>query len=252
LRYLDIGAINFSSSQLKMVMMKAEAKNYDGHRILEAMRNAPRYANAVYRLVRSASIGDGPLLDFGAGDGMFAEYFLHDGIRVECVEPDVKNIDALCALGVKVTSDISLLPHTHFSFAYTINVIEHLHDVDYNLHQLHRVLRQNGVLFVFTPAFNLLWTSLDDEVGHFQRFTRRSLHQHLEHAGCKVEKSRYFDSAGFPAAFTVRMLEAFGLFRYSSGTVGFYDKVIFPISLTGDIFLSSLIGKNVIAIARKI
>jgi SAM-dependent methyltransferase len=233
-------------------MMQAAAQNYGGHRILEAMRSAPRYAEAIYRRVRSANAEDGPLLDFGAGDGVFTEYFLHDGIRVECVEPDAKNIDALCALGVKVTSDISLLPDTQFGFAYTINVLEHLRDVDYYLGQLHRVLRQNGLLFVFVPAFNLLWTSLDDEVGHVQRFTRRSLHRYLERAGFKVEKSRYFDSAGFLAAFAVKILEAFGLFRYSPETVGFYDKAILPISLAGDIFLSSLIGKNVIAIARKI
>ena len=232
-------------------MMRVDAQNYGGHRILEAMRSAPRYADAIYRRIRSVDIGDGPLLDFGAGDGLFIEHFLHDGIRAECVESDAENIDALCALGVKVTSDISLLPDTHFGFAYTISVLEHLHDVDYYLCQLHRVLRQNGVLFVFVPAFNVLWTSLDGEVGHVQRFTRRSLHRYLEQAGIKVEKSRYFDSAGFPAAIAVKVLEALGLFRYPPETVAFYDKAILPISLTGDIVLSSVIGKNVIAIARK-
>lgn len=236
----------------KTVMMQSDAQPYGGHRILEAMRSAPRYAHAIYRRIRSANIGHGPLLDFGAGDGVFAEYFLHDGIRVECVEPDPKNMAALCALGLKVTSDISLLPDTHFDFAYTVNVLEHLHDVDYYLTQIHRVLRQNGLLFIFVPAFDVLWTSLDNEVGHVQRFTRRSLRRHLEQAKFKVEESRYFNSAGFAAAFAVKLLEVFGLFRYSPKTVGFYDKAILPISLTGDFFLSSVIGKNVIAIARKI
>ena len=232
--------------------MNADAQNYEGHRILEAMRNAPRYADAIYRRLRAANIEDGPLLDFGAGDGVFAEHFLQDGIRLECVEPDAMNIDALRALGVKVTPDITLLPDAHFSFAYSINVFEHLHGVDYYLSQLHRVLRQNGLLFVFVPAFDILWTSLDNEVGHVQRFTRQSLCRYLEQAAFKVEMSRYFDSAGFPAAIAVKILEVIGLFRYTPETIGFYDKMILPISLAGDFFLSSFIGKNVIAIARKI
>ena len=145
-----------------------------------------------------------------------------------------------------------MLPDAHFSFAYTINVLEHLQDVDYYLHQLYRVLRPNGLLFVFVPAFNILWTSLDNEVGHVQRFTRRSLSHYLAGAKFKVEMSRYFNSAGFPAAITVRVLEAFGFFRYTPETVAFYDKMMLPISLAGDTFLSSIIGKNVIAIARKI
>ncbi len=97
----------------------------------------------------------------------------------------------------------------------------------------------------------MLWTSLDDEVAHVQRFTRGSLRGVLEQAGFQVETLRYFDSAGFPAALAVKVLERLGLFRYSSGTVGFYDRAILPISLTGDRILSSVLGKNVIAIVRK-
>ena len=168
---------------------------------------------------------------------MFTEYFLHDGIRVECVEPDAKNIDALCALGVKVAASITLLPNTHFGFAYTINVLEHLHDVGYYLGQLHRVLRQNGLPFVFVPAFNALWTSLDDEVGHVQRFTQRSLHRYLERRDFKW-KNLIFQFGGFPRCICRKVLEAFGLFksrRKRSGSM----IAIFPISLAGDIFLSS-------------
>ena len=45
-------------------------QTYAGHRILEAMRSAPRYADAVYRLMRSAlTPGSARVLDFGAGDG---------------------------------------------------------------------------------------------------------------------------------------------------------------------------------------
>ena len=79
------------------VKTESGLSEYAGHRVLEAMRSAPRYADEVYAQVRSAcrSVA-GPILDFGAGDLMLAERFLRDGIAVDCVEPDrpIKRVSA--------------------------------------------------------------------------------------------------------------------------------------------------------------
>ena len=229
------------------------AGGYASARILEVMHSAPRYADAVYAHARdSYTSAEGPILDFGAGDGAFVERFLRNGIAVDCVEPDTANQSALRALVPVVAPDIGTLGSDHYAFVYTINVLEHLRDLDHSLSELYRVLRKGGRLFVFVPAFHVLWTSLDDEVEHVQRFTRQSLTAKLKNARFAVETSRYFDSAGFFAALTVRLLEKIGLFRYSSGTVGFYDRAILPFSLVGDCFLSRVVGKNVFAVARKL
>ena len=51
------------------VRLRAGSENR-GRRVLEAMRSAPRYTDAIYRLVRSAiPSAPGAILDFGAGDG---------------------------------------------------------------------------------------------------------------------------------------------------------------------------------------
>jgi SAM-dependent methyltransferase len=225
---------------------------YAGHRILEAMRNAPRYADAVYRMVRSAlPPGSSRILDFGAGDGMFAERLLRDGLKVDCVEPDPENQRSLASLGLSPVADIATVDDDHYDFIYTINVLEHLHDLDHHLAELRRVLSANGRLFVFVPAFAILWTSLDDEVAHVRRFTRASLARALASSSLVIEECRYFDSLGFPAALGVRALEAVGAFRYSPQTVGFYDRALLPFSLVADRMLSGVLGKNVVAVARK-
>jgi SAM-dependent methyltransferase len=226
---------------------------YQGHRILEAMRSAPRYADAVFRQICSVVPPTGSvLLDFGAGDGVFFEKFVVEGYRVDCVEPDIVLQRSLSTLGGQVYPDIFSVPSSSYDFVYSVNVIEHITVLDKTLVEVRRVMRPGASIFVFVPAFNLLWTSLDDEVGHVQRFTRKTLNRALSLAGFESIQFRYFDSLGFPAALTVRFLEKIGLFRYSSKSVGLYDRYVFPVSRAVDRVASGLIGKNLIAVARVI
>lgn len=225
---------------------------YPGHRILEAMRSAPKYANAVYAMAKAPlSKGEETIVEFGAGDGAFAQRFRDDGYSVVCVEPDQRNQQALRSQGLSVFADVAQLPEASFSYIYTINVLEHLEDIHGSLVAIGRVLRPGGTLFVFVPAFNLLWSSLDDEVGHVQRFTTRSLAEAIQKAGFAIQTTRYFDSLGFAAAIGVRLLECLNLFRYSPSTIGFYDKYLLPFSLIGDRVLFRIVGKNVVLLATK-
>jgi SAM-dependent methyltransferase len=225
---------------------------YSGHRILEAMRSAPRYADAVYAMAKaSVARTNKQIVEFGAGDGAFVERFRNDGHSVVCVEPDRRNQEALRTLDVKVVADVADLPDASFSYIYTINVLEHLTDLEGSLMEIYRVLRPGGALFVFVPAFNCLWTSLDDEVGHVQRFTTRSLAAAVRKAGFMIQAAHYFDSLGFVAAIGVRILERLGLFQYSKSTVGFYDRYLLPVSLISDRAFSKLVGKNVVLLATK-
>lgn len=226
--------------------------SYPGHRILAAMRSAPRYADAIFRLLRAAvPPGSSRILDFGAGDGMYAERFLREGGRIDCVEPDPANRRSLVALGLSPLETIAALPDDRYDFIYTVNVLEHIRDLDHHVVELRRVLRPGGRLFAFVPAFAILWTSLDDEVGHVQQFTRASLTEALARGGFVNDHCRYFDSLGFVAALSIRAFETIATFRYSPRQARFYDRMLLPASLVGDRLLSGVVGKNVMAVAHK-
>jgi len=230
----------------------AGSGEYGGKRILEAMRGARRYAHEIFRTMTGAiPPGAQRVLDFGAGDGVFLEQFASAGVSIDCVEPDRGFAAGLLPLAGRVVGDAAELPPDTYDFAFAVNVLEHVDDPRGEAAKVLRALRPGGVFFVFTPAFRVLWTSLDAEVGHLRRYTRRSLSEDLTAAGFSVERSAYFDALGFPAALAVRLLEGVGLFRYSPGTIGFYDRAIFPVSRGLDAAFSRLLGKSVIAVARK-
>jgi SAM-dependent methyltransferase len=233
-------------------MTKPPEQGYAGKRVLEAMRSAVRYGEAVFQEVRRTAPQSGSaILDFGAGDGFFLEKFHSQGVAVAAVEPDPSLQVALRQLTGALWADIREVPKESFDFVYTVNVLEHISELEETCTQLSRVLKPNKTLFVFVPAHEILWTSLDDEVEHVRRFDRHSLRVALESAGFHIEHLKYFDFFGFPAALGVRVLEQINLFKYGSGSVGFYDRYIFPVSQQMDRFFKGAIGKNLIAIARR-
>jgi SAM-dependent methyltransferase len=234
-------------------MSIASEQGYAGKRLLEANRSAVRFGEAIFAELCSAIPDDAcSILDFGAGDGFFLEKFQAIGRTVDAVEPDKELREKLQPLAGKVWSDIREVSTASFDFAYTVSVLEHILELDDVCAHLARVLKPNRDLFVFVPAHEILWTSLDNEVQHVRRFDRRSLRLVLERAGFRIQDIKYFDCLGFPAALVVRILELVKLFRYGSGSLGFYDHYVFPVSRQLDRLVKGAIGKNLVAIARRI
>ena len=57
----------------------------------------------------------------------------------------------------------------------------------------------SGKLFLTVPAFNFLWSTIDQESGHFRRYTRGSLEKSVTSAGFKIIQSSYFFTYLIPA-----------------------------------------------------
>ena len=225
---------------------------YSGLRILESMHEAVNYSQAVFDLVLLARPdGCKHILEFGAGDGAFARKFALQGEPVDCMEIDPGLREILRQSATCVYSDMAAVEGGEYDFLYSINVIEHIADRDEALSHLYRVVRPGGTIFIFVPAFEMLWSSLDTEAGHVTRFTRSRLAAAFKKAGFQIDRIEYFDSLGFPAALGVRLMEAVGLFRYNPASVRLYDRAIFPVSRMLDKVFRKLLGKNLILVARK-
>ena len=146
------------------------------------------------------------VLDFGAGIGLFATKVAAEGADVSCLELDKNQAKVIESKGLDVVCGIDELPDESIDYIYTLNVLEHIDNDMQAICDLRRVLVADGVLFIYVPAFQILFSSMDKKVGHFRRYRKYHLVRLLEDAGFSVSKAEYVDSLGFFASLLYRVI----------------------------------------------
>ena len=131
---------------------------YAGRRILEAMEEAHAYADAIFAELTAAAGSTGQVLDFSAGNGAFVRRFAALGRSVDCVEPDTEFRKGLADFATRIYVSIADVDDQSYDFIYTVNVLEHIADLERVCSGLRRVLRPGGTAVRFRAG---LRNSLD-------------------------------------------------------------------------------------------
>jgi SAM-dependent methyltransferase len=194
------------------------------------------------------------VLDFGAGRGTLAR-LVHDktGLKPICAELDPTLAGELKNQGFEVFQFVDQIDETSLDFIYSSNVLEHIEKDREILKVLLTKLKPSGVIAIYVPAFPILFSSLDRNVGHFRRYTKAELVNKLSDAGFELIKCNFNDSLGF---FATLILKNLG-FKFESGgeatlLMKIYDRVLLPISTMLDqLGCRYIFGKNLVATAKK-
>jgi len=147
------------------------------------------------------------ILDVGCGTGanlkMLAAYGKAEGVDISPQAVDFCHERGLDS--VKLGA-IEQLPYESDSFELVtaLDVIEHLDDDIAGLREMRRVLRRDGRILVFVPAFMFLWGVQDDVSNHRRRYTLPRLLKAVEEAGFSVEWSSYANISFFLPVLVVR------------------------------------------------
>lgn len=221
----------------------SEPFQYTGADNLEVMSDAVNYNDWLAGFVARYCQVDGRTLDYGAGSGTFAEILRERGLAVSCLEPDRTQAVDLAERSFVIFNSSEEINDGEFDTIYSLNVIEHIADDSAAAAELFRILRPGGKVFVYVPAFMLLFGQMDRKVGHHRRYTRSSLSRLFLRAGFEIEQCRYADSMGFFATLVFNLKAGNG--SVNRNALIFYDRIIFPLSRLADVALSKLIGKNV-------
>jgi SAM-dependent methyltransferase len=223
---------------------------YSGVDILEALENAHNYNNYLTRLI-CESTDSKDLIDFGAGIGTFSKRLRMAGYNVKCIEPDPLQRQKLEAQGFDTLESITSVPDDSVSFIFSLNVFEHIEQDTIAIREVRQKLKPGGALLIYVPAFECLWTNLDEKLCHYRRYTKTTLRRLVEQEGFTIEHVRYADCLGFIAALVFR------LFNRSASTVtaaaiSFYDRFLFPPSRVLDKLFGRWFGKNVYVLCRRL
>jgi SAM-dependent methyltransferase len=153
------------------------------------------------------------LLDVGAGTGQLVAEF-GASCRAVGVEPHGEGLAFASAKGVRlVQGAIEHLPVASGVAAVVtaLDVLEHLDDDAAGLAEIVRVTRPGGLVLLLVPAFPLLWSDLDETLGHRRRYTRAGLRALVGRSPLAIRHCAYVNSAAFPPILLYRLARRLGL-----------------------------------------
>jgi hypothetical protein len=110
------------------------------------------------------------------------------------------------------------------------------------------LLQPKGHLIVLSPAYNFAFSPFDKAIGHYRRYTAKTLKAVIPH-NLKLVQLQYMDSIGFFASIANKLLLKQ---KYpSEKQVRTWDKLMIPVSKWTDKIFFHSFGKSILGIWRK-
>jgi len=149
--------------------------------------------------------------------------------------------------GCKVTSGtLADIPReARFDAMLYLDVLEHIRDDGAEVALAAAHLAPHGRLIVLAPAHNWLFTPFDERIGHYRRYSRRSLGA-LTVPGLKIVSLRYVDSVGMVASLANRLILSASM--PTDRQIQVWDQCMVPVSRVSDRLLMGSLGKSVIGV----
>lgn len=203
-------------------------------------------------------LGD-EVLEVGAGIGSNTEILCSARQRRwVCLEPDVRFLEVLNArmrdfpfwnmIETRVGTVQSMPRAKCFDSVIYIDVLEHIEDDQDELEFAAQLLKDEGTLVVLAPAHQWLFSPFDRAIGHFRRYTKKT----LAAAGppsLRLEQIFYLDSVGLLASSSNLLFLRQRL--PTTKQIEFWDRWLLPFSIRLDPWLRYGLGKTVVGIWRK-
>jgi SAM-dependent methyltransferase len=201
----------------------------------------------------------GPMLEIGAGIGTFSRLLLEAGAApLVLIEPEdacAAELRRLFAGDARVEVAKELLPDAeavkarpgYFTYALAQNVLEHIEDDVASLAAVVDALEPGGELAVLVPAHPFLHGRLDEDFGHFRRYTRRRVRALICDAGAELTGLRSFNALGVPGWWLAGRTERLGI---TEGSLRVFEALLRYWRPVEDA-LRPPIGLSLVARARK-
>ena len=163
---IDEKSISFPSASYDAEDVNSEASGFW----------AVERANAIARILKPFDVKI--LWEIGAGNGNVAIPLKDMGIQVIPVEPLHSGATTLAKNGFPTflaTLESLNLPENSLDAVGVFDVLEHLESPEELVKEINRVLKVGGIFVCSVPAYQWLFSDFDVSIGHFRRYSRKSL-----------------------------------------------------------------------------
>ena len=131
-----------------------------------------------------------------------------------------------------------------------LDVIEHIKNDKLEIFKALKSLKKNGYLLINVPAFQILYSDFDKDVGHFRRYDKLKILKLLNNSKYSRLNMFYYDSIGFFLSLLSKFLFRKNYKDNFSSKIKIWDRLI-PISYLLDKIFLNLIGKSLFVVIKK-
>jgi dolichyl-phosphate beta-glucosyltransferase len=213
--FLDILRIRFGSTTLgaAKTLSSSHELEFSAYQYQDLLdRQEDLYAHTKYEMILSRLGGRSSLeiLNAGCGSGDLSLLLARAGHRVVGIDavPEYVAIAERRAAGQATPARCTFLTSTiedfeserSFDCVVATDVLEHIRDDRAAFAKLVRLLRPEGEVVVTVPAGPRLFGYHDEQLGHFRRYSSRSLRR-VADGLCRIESMRYFGFSLVPVCY---------------------------------------------------
>jgi len=202
----------------------------------------------------------GNVLEVGGGIGNFTTELAGVAKSVTSIEPNTYCYGRLAAKtsglpNVRVFNatvealDQKVPGAQHLDTVVLMNVLEHIKDDERVLGALKQRLAPGGRIVVLVPAGPWAFGVIDERLGHYRRYSKRSARSLMRRLGLEVEALRYYNFIGvwawwWNAKVTQRL-------NQSDAQIRLFDRYLVPVISRIEKVLPPPVGQSVLVVGRK-
>jgi SAM-dependent methyltransferase len=196
------------------------------------------------------------ILEIGCGLGNFTQLLLdrelYVGVdtsasSVEHINDRYQSFPNIHAEHVSVNDEkLADLHHYNFDTVISVNVFEHLEDDLGALKNIKQVLKKGKIILV-VPAHSWLYGSMDSPIGHFRRYSKKTMRELLSAGQMRCETQKYINFLG-----AIGWLVNGRIFRQEippSGQLRLLNRII-PISRKLESIFNLPVGISLLSVAK--
>ncbi len=237
------------------------ASDPTGTQTLLVISKADRFNKWMYETIRPYLKGE--ILEIGSGIGNISKFVVSSGLSLALSDyvpvyqqflkenfsqysnvMDVLSIDLQHPDFFNQYSELK----EKFDTVFLLNVIEHLEDDKSAMENCRFLLKKGGHLIILAPAYPFLFCRLDEELGHYRRYTMKKIKSIFPIHSFKIIHTQHFNFVGISGWFLFGKL--LNRKKIESGEMSAFNKMV-PFFKIADHITFKKAGLSLIAIGKK-